>query len=122
MTWEAGQRAFFNGEIVTIERVTPSGRAVAGGQFFDPDGRQRGDRYGEPLMILTPELEARVNWTARAMRVSNDLARAIRKVETVSARAYSSWKRVAGSEEDIAKAEALLAAMRAALGAPNGGG
>ena len=61
--WAPGQRVFEPGRgwsgrpgrILTIDRVTPSGRAVIGPYQYDPGGRKLGERYGDRIVPLTDE-------------------------------------------------------------------
>lgn len=61
--WTAGQKVFLPayrsywggnpGQAKTIDRVTPSGRAVIGATQYAPDGRPVGDRRGERIEPFT---------------------------------------------------------------------
>lgn len=47
------------GRIATVDRLTPSGRIIVGGQTFDPDGTERGQAGWRPVRICLPTDELR---------------------------------------------------------------
>lgn len=67
--WKAGQAVWeasrgwgaFPGRKLTIDRVTPSGRAVIGSTQYDPDGTPRGDRYSNRIVPFTDEHQAELD-------------------------------------------------------------
>ena len=77
--WTAGQQVALNrAHIVTIDRVTPSGRACIGERVFYPDGREREAEStrvwgvsGGTIEVLTPAIIARVQLGDRWEWVSN---------------------------------------------------
>lgn len=62
-TWTPGQKVFepssgwggCPGQALTIDRVTPSGRAVIGSRQYDPDGWPRGSRRAASIVPFTAE-------------------------------------------------------------------
>lgn len=76
--WTAGQKVFqpayrsywggSPGQALTIDRVTPSGRAVIGSAQFAPDGRPVGDRRGEPIEPFTEKHAAAIRlWERQSL-------------------------------------------------------
>lgn len=76
-TWTPGQKVFepssrshwggSPGRALTIDRVTPSGRAVIGARQYDPDGWPRGnDGRGGSIVPFTPEHQEAIDlWKLR---------------------------------------------------------
>lgn len=83
--WTVGQKVFeaaprshwggFPGRALTIDRVTPSGRAVIGLAQYDPSGRQIGARgyNSNHIVPFTDEHEAEIVLFRRRM-LAQDLA------------------------------------------------
>ena len=119
--WVKGQRAVINRRrIVTIDKVTPSGRAVVGGTTYDRDGwpcgKGRCTGGVEKLEHLTPEIEAQVALIERGdkARYSADLATdaAIKWLR----QDFSSFRQPVPKIADVERAERLAEAIRGALG------
>jgi hypothetical protein len=120
--WHPGQRAVIDRrQVVTIDRVTPSGRAVVGCRTFNEDGTERaaGDSIRRSrLELLTPEIEAKMalieRWDAAqapAFRAADDAERFMRQT-------FQRWGRRTPKPEDLDRAERLTAAIRTVLDAP----
>ena len=116
MTWTAGQRAVINREtIVTIERVTPSGRAVVtGGRVFNANGNERVQlsswELPSKLEPLTDKVEAQIAYKRERQEtfcaVLNELDEA-----KAWARSYS----IKATPANVEKAERLLAAIKGVM-------
>lgn len=85
-TWTAGQKVFepsrsgwggFPGRAFTIDRVTPSGRAVVGSTQYDREGRALGSRSASGIVPFTEEHQAELDLFARR-REASDLANKIK--------------------------------------------
>ena len=66
--WTVGQQVSLNrNSVVTIDRVTPSGRAFVGDRQYNPDGRERGaGNHGQRgIEPLTPELVEKIAMAER---------------------------------------------------------
>lgn len=120
--WIVGQKVMINRDrIVTIERVTPSGRAVIGNRIFEPDGRERGsDRsyYARDVLeALTPEIKSE---TERRRRGDHAFTNADKALDAASVwlrkTSFNPWHRVVPDPEDIEKAERLYTAIRQVIG------
>ena len=95
----------------TIERVTPSGRAIVNGRTFYPHGYERGNAksgWGSTIQPGTPELLERLRGTFAFIAIS----KAITDIERWGRRANTSVFNPA----DIEKADRLVAAIRDVLG------
>lgn len=117
MTWEPGQQAVIDRQrIVTIERVTPSGRAVFGTRTFDPDGRERSRGisagYLEPL---TPEINAEMELVTRGGAAAGSAYQALTDADLWLRQNFSSWGRRVPEAADVEKAERLVSAIREAM-------
>lgn len=117
-TFTPGQRAVIDRtKIVTVERVTPTGRVTAGGRKFDSSGWESGNipfRGRCRLYPLTPEIEAEMALIARGSRVHSEVSKA--------SDALQIWLRnsISGhpvpSLADVEKAERIVATLREAMG------
>lgn len=118
--WNVGQTAIINRQqIVTVERVTSSGRAVAGGRTFDVDGTERagGDRFRRArLEPLTPEIQAEIDLVDRGRKASNKAAAAVSAAEKWLQQSFGSWGRRVPEAEDVEMAERLAAAIGSIMG------
>ena len=117
-TWTAGQRAVVGrSRIVTIDRVTPGGRAVVGDTTYEPDGRERGGQpYRSPrLEALTPEIEQEMRLATQGADVSRRLNDLIKDADRWCRGTFSGWGRKVPELEDVEKAERLCEAMKAIL-------
>ena len=122
-TWTAGQRVVLGRDrIVTIDRVTPSGRAVIGDQTFRKDGCQIGEvphwwlrsRIGP----ITPENQGRVEFLDRWRIAIDNLWDALDAAGKV--RRECNDHRSVPDPVAVAKAERIAAAIRAAMEASDG--
>jgi hypothetical protein len=118
-TWTIGQRCVINRDrIVTVERITPSGRVVADGRLFNADGTERrptGRLRRDRLEPLTPEIEAEVALRERAQdaytEADKEVARAVKWMDSLFG-----WGRYKDrSADEVAKVETLAAAIRSVL-------
>ena len=101
---------------VTIDRVTPSGRAVIGDQTYRKDGRQSGAGSSWALSSIepiTPENQKRLELRGRWRIAMAGLENALDAAEKV--RRECSDHRSVPSPAVIAKAERIAAAIRAAM-------
>lgn len=122
-TWTVGQEAVIDRrEIVRIERVTPTGRVVAGGRTFNPGGTEwrRWDQRKACLELLTAEVKAEIALVKRGNEASSEVARAINR--STKWLAVSSLYSFSGRSTtptpdiaDVEKAEALAAAINAVI-------
>ena len=118
--WQVGQRVVLNGRTVeTVERVTPSGRAIVCGSTYGADGWRRGDSdYTRNLIVpATDELLAKLALRNHAESVYAAARRAADRAERY-ARALLPWGGLqlgAVTESDVEKAERLTAAINAIL-------
>jgi hypothetical protein len=116
MPWVAGQQAVINRQtVVTIERVTPSGRAVVGGRTYNADGTERSkDPWRRSrLEPLTVEIQAEMELVARGREVARDAHGAVDDA-VKWLRQSLSWHRMP-EVADVEKAEKLSRAIRQAL-------
>lgn len=62
IAWTVGQRVAVGDDILTVERVTPSGMPVVSGKMYGKNGRTRGSRSWprDCVVPLTTELEAEI--------------------------------------------------------------
>ena len=92
--WTAGQQVVLNRQLVlTIKRVTPSGRAVLeNGVSFRPSGIQVNGDHWHPNQIepLTPEIETYMRDAARTAQASSAMVDAIEQAERMIA-AIHGW-------------------------------
>jgi hypothetical protein len=120
--WQSGQRAVIDRQRnVTIDRVTPSGRAVVGKQTFDPGGYEittTGDRWRRPkLEALTPEIEAEMALVIRERLAWSAANMALLDADRWLRNAASVWAHPVPEAADVDTAERLTAAIRQAMGA-----
>lgn len=120
MKWEAGQKAVINRrQVVTIERVSPTGRVSAGGIVFDCNGYGRTPSRRRPkLEPLTPEIQAEMELTERALRVADRSLKAVLRAERWLREMNSVFRPHAVSRQDVEKAERLMSAITDILGEP----
>lgn len=118
MTWTPGERAVIDRQrIVTIDRVTPSGRAVVGHQTFGADGRERTSNYRPGLLeLLTAEIEVEMGLRARALKADEAMYVALDRVRGWQRNILGGIRPNPASIADIQKAEALAAAIRSVMG------
>lgn len=121
-TWTPGQRAVINRrEIVTVISVTRGGRAKVGDRVFEFDGRERGhsglSMCAPVLELLTPEIQAEVEFTKRSAAAYNNLVRFARAAERWATKNMrDDYGKLDASPEVVARAERLAAAIREVLG------
>ena len=116
--WKAGDKAVIGHRMVTIDKVTASGRAVVGDQTFNSDGSRRGgDTYSSPrLRLLTPEVEAEIAFAHRAGKARQAALDASRQADQWVGSRFGVFSR--GGEAplaDIERAENLAAAIAKVL-------
>jgi hypothetical protein len=115
ISWHVGQTAIINRtRIVTVERVTPSGRVIAAGRTFGSDGMERtGGEYRSRANLepLTPEIQAEMELADRGRKASGDAHAALQSAEKWLCRALSSWGGGVPEAENVEKAERLAAAI-----------
>lgn len=124
--WEKGQRVVLDRrEIVTIDAVTPSGRAKIGNRSFHAADHRwggieiggRGSRWNSSsIEELTSENQAEADLRDRATKASRALYTEVTKAERFM-RTVSGGSRYQNlsSVEEIEKAERLIAAIRDVL-------
>ena len=104
--------------IVTIDRVTQSGRAIIGDVTFDPNGLERssGDPYHRSrIEPLTPQIEAEIALRARCSRVRMETRAALGAAETWWGNMFGGLRQRIPSIEEVNRAERLAAAIRSIL-------
>ncbi len=115
-SWIVGQRATINRQqIVTVERVTPAGRAIVEGRTFEVSGRERtnGDFYSRPMLEpLTPEIQAEMDLVARGRKVFPEAHSLMDTAKHWLQSEYSAWKHKIPKTEAMDRAEKLTAALR----------
>jgi hypothetical protein len=83
-TWEPGQKVFepslgwgnWPGRVLTIDRVTPSGRAIIGDAQYDCDGRQRSSNSRARIEPFTEAHAAEIalwNRRQRAVKLADQI-------------------------------------------------
>ena len=117
--WEPGQRATIDRRrVVTIERVTPSGRAVLEGHTFGRDGREiaTGDYYRRAVLeLLTPGIEAEMALVVRGALASRAAIKALEDADRWLRDSFGSFDRRMPKAADVDTAERLVAAIRKAM-------
>ena len=115
--WTVGQRAVINRrEIVTVERVTPGGKARAGGRLFDASGMEiAGGLIRSRLEPLTPEVEAAMALGKRAQIATDAAWDAVNIAARFVRINLSTWGNRIPEAADVDKAERLAAAINAIL-------
>jgi hypothetical protein len=117
--WTPNQRVARNrARIVTIDRVTKSGRAIIGDVTFDPNGIERssGNPYRrDRIEPLTPEIEAEIMLRIRGQRALMEIRDALGAAETWSRNMSAVWHKGVLSIEEVNRAERLAAAIRSIL-------
>jgi hypothetical protein len=110
--WLPGQRAIIDRRtVVTIDRVTPSGRAVVGDRTFEANGFER--RGGHKFRILkleaiTPEIDLIIRGTQALHAAHKELEAA----DNWLRRNLSTWGPRIPDAPDVDRAERLAAAIR----------
>lgn len=117
--WQAGQRAVINRQaVVTVDRVTASGRPKVGDRTFDVDGTERAAGVSfyrrAKLEHITPDIEAEMALRQRASAARSALYAALETVEKWQRDCFGSF-RGDPDEADVAKAERLVSAITGAL-------
>ena len=119
--WKPGQKAVIGRtRVVTIERVTPSGRAVIGSETYKPDGILLGGNIHKSprLESLTPEIALEMDLERQGRTASNAAIKAIKDAEHFIRQSFSSWGRRVPEVGDVAKAERIAAAIILAMEEP----
>ena len=120
--WQPGQRAVINRQqIVTIDRATPTGRAVVGDRRFAVDGYEIGrGGFRQPLLeLLTPEIEAEMALVVRGRSAGEGLSKALRDADGWLRNRFSIWGNFVPDAEAMDTAERLTAAIRQVMGPGN---
>lgn len=115
--WRPGQQAVINREtVVTIERVTPVGRAIINGLTFNADGtgRSGGSRYLRArLEPLTPEIQAEMDFAVRGKNARAEADVAIDRAQQWLWQTFGLWGRGSVPEpSDVELAEEIAAALQ----------
>ena len=117
--WAAGQRAVIGRcRVVTIERVTSTGRAFVKGRYFGKDGYEitSGDPYNRAkLELLTPEIEAEMELLRRARQARESAEKAIQDAGIFTRDALSIFGGRIPDTADVDLAERLAAAIRGVM-------
>lgn len=119
MNWQVGQQAVISRRlVVTIERVTPSGRVTANGRTFDKDGMERsgGDPWRRSkIELLTPEIQAEMDLETRGNKARNDAYTAIDAASKWMRSTSGGLSRHIQQLADVEKTERLVAAIQGVL-------
>ena len=113
--WTVGQKAVIGREtLVTVDRVTPSGRAVVGDRMFELNGSERKSTgfSRARLYHLTPEVEAEMAVIRRGRLVAADGRNVIHNAENWFRSTFNSFRETVPDLADVEKAERLVAAIR----------
>lgn len=116
--WEAGQKAAIGTEIVTIERVTATGRAVVGGRTFRFDGSEISKRryHRAYLRPLTPDVAEEIELKKQTESVRERLYTAVTKVERWHRNNFPAYyKDIVATREQISAANRLAEAIENAM-------
>lgn len=114
--WKAGQSAAIGVSIVTIDRVTPKGRAIVGNRQFRADGMEIGGR--KPIVHLrplTPEIQEEIETYEQAIAAQSRLYAATDRAQSWIRHHSSSFRRAPMTREEIATANRLAEAIETAL-------
>lgn len=114
--WKVGQQAVIDrNRVVTIDHVTPSGRAMVAGRIYDVEGvhRIKGSRYNRSrLELLTPEIQAEMDLVERVREASRAADAAIWAAGRWMGKTFITLDLRALTAADVDKAEKLAAAIR----------
>jgi hypothetical protein len=119
--WKPGQMVAVNRRrIATVERVTPTGRAIVNGTTYRPDGLELADStYRTVIVPLTPEVEAEIAHAMRSQDAFGGLARAIDAASEWNRWNRPKWGNDTADPAAVELAEKLTAAICALI--PGGG-
>ena len=121
--WTVGQQVSLNrNSVVTIDRVTPSGRAYIGERAFNPDGYERGGESkgvwggsASRIEALTPEMTEIVQLAERWVLVRAQAHDANTKLGRWVLDRCSSFKRGVPKEQTVNDVERVTDAINAVL-------
>ena len=121
--WHAGQQvALDRTRIMTIDRVTPTGRAYIGKRAFNPDGYERGGeskgvwgKSASMIEALTPEITEIVQLAERWVLVRAQAHDANTKLGRWVLDRCSSFKRGVPKEQTVNDVERVTDAINAVL-------
>lgn len=113
--WQKGQRAVINRtNVIVIDRVTPSGRAIVGNRTFNTDGFERGSAYRWPtpkLEHLSPEIEKEISLVSRGKYVSSEIRKSLTKIEVLVRDKLGAFRNSVPEVSDVEKIERLMQAI-----------
>lgn len=110
--WTPGQKAVIGRRtIVTIDRVTPSGRVIVGDRTFNPDGIERGVRDFVRLEPFTAEIEAEIDLVERGRKAAAAIDNAEDAIRRMG-RLASPWGNRTPDAADVEQAERLANAIQ----------
>ena len=117
-TWRAGQQAVIDrNTIVTIERITPTGRIVVGDRHFDSDGTERKAGYRKSrIEPLTAEIQAEMALIERGYKARLAADKLIEKADKYVRTVLPTYSRRGVPEEaDVVRVERIIAALAEAM-------
>lgn len=117
--WYVGERvALGRREFATVDRVTPTGRAVVNKKTYAPNGRSRSrNDYGDEWKIehVTPEIEAATIASIRRDVAHREISRVLEAATVWMNAKFGNFRRLTPPASDIEKAERLAEAIKAAM-------
>jgi hypothetical protein len=119
MAWHVGQQAVIDRcQVVTVDRVTPSGQVVVGRRKFNATGLERGVSRSSMARLepMTPEIRAEMDLVGRWLLASRAAFAETAKAESWMRQSFRSWGPHVPKLADVEKAEALAAAIRSVMG------
>ena len=112
--WKPGQRcAIDRREIVTIDKVTPTGIAKVGIRSFSKNGfeRGRGDYRCPRLELLTPEIKAEMELRQRAILISSQFEKDVRQAEKWMREVLCIWSGRVPEAANVERAKRIMRAL-----------
>ena len=116
--WTVGQQvALDRKRVVTIDRVTPSGRAFVGDRQYNSDGRERGagNHWFRGIEVLTPELVEQIALAGRYRKARTLMHYAARNLKAWATEHCSFYSERVPDLAEIEQIERVAAAAVAAL-------